>query len=239
MDRVGRDTCAGSRGSATGLNLPCDHAGAAVAVALAAPVIREASPLLTMSTPAVAVVIMLGLLAPEGAFAPRSPASVSTAPDTRAGPSRSARPRVIRGLGLALMVLAGLTAVAIPVAGGPAALVLIKVATGLVAQTLFSLSEEVGWRGYMLPRMGGFRILPAMLLVGLLHGVWHLPLMLATDFYHPDGDARIVVPMFLITLTRAGVSNGFLRHWTGSIRPVAHARSATDTDWDLTGKVSL
>ena len=77
-----------------------------------------------------------------------------------------------------------------------------------------------------------------LLLVGFLHGVWHLPLMLATDFYHPGGDARLVVPMFLLTLTLAGVFYGFLRLWTGSIWPVALAHAATNTVWDLTGKFS-
>jgi membrane protease YdiL (CAAX protease family) len=211
----------------------------AVGVALAAPVIGEASLLLTMFTPAVAVVIMLGLLAPEGGFR----AALAGVGLDRAGykgwPIAVGTPALIHGLGLALMLLAGLTAVAIPTTGGPAALVLLKVATGLVAQTLFSLAEEVGWRGYMLPRMGGFRVLPAMLLVGLMHGVWHLPLMLTTEFYHSVGDARIVVPMFLITLTLAGVFFGFLRLWTKSIWPVALAHAATNTAWDLTGIVSV
>ena len=55
---------------------------------------------------------------------------------------------------------------------------------GLAVGTLFALGEEIGWRGYMLPRLLGRGVVPAMLLVGFLHGVWHLPLMLTTDYYH-------------------------------------------------------
>ena len=212
--------------------------GFAVAVALSAPLTGEASPLLTMFTPALAVAIMLGFLAPEGGFRAALAGLGLDCAGLRAWPVAIAVPALIFGVGLALMALAGLTQVAIPAATAPFGLVLLKVATGFVAQMLFSLAEEVGWRGYMLPRMGGFRIFPAMLLVGFLHGVWHLPLMLATDFYHPGGDARLVVPMFLLTLTLAGVFYGFLRLWTGSIWPVALAHAATNTVWDLTGKFS-
>jgi membrane protease YdiL (CAAX protease family) len=40
--------------------------------------------------------------------------------------------------------------------------------------------EEIGWRGYLPPKLatGYPRLAPA--LVGLLHGIWHLPLMLLT-----------------------------------------------------------
>ena len=35
-----------------------------------------------------------------------------------------------------------------------------------------------------------------MLLVGFLHGVWHLPLMLTTDYYTQHGNPLLVVPLF-------------------------------------------
>lgn len=39
-----------------------------------------------------------------------------------------------------------------------------------------SLGEEPGWRGFALPRMQPlYGPLPATLLLGFLHGVWHLP----------------------------------------------------------------
>ncbi len=105
--------------------------------------------------------------------------------------------------------------------------------------TLFALGEETGWRGYMLPRLTGLAIVPAMLLVGFLHGVWHLPLMLTTDYYHSTGNPLIVVPLFLVTLTLAGVFYGFLRIWTGSVWPVAIAHAAANTAWNLSGKVAV
>jgi membrane protease YdiL (CAAX protease family) len=39
-----------------------------------------------------------------------------------------------------------------------------------------SLGEEVGWRGYLLPRLAPrWGLVPAALAIGLLWGLWHLP----------------------------------------------------------------
>jgi membrane protease YdiL (CAAX protease family) len=72
-----------------------------------------------------------------------------------------------------------------------------------------------------------------MLLVGFLHGVWHLPLMLTTDYYHNSGNPLLVVPLFLVTLTLAGVFYGFLRLWTGSVWPVAIAHAMVNMAWEI------
>ncbi len=117
-------------------------------------------------------------------------------------------------------------------------LVALKLAIGLIITTLLALLEEVGWRGYMLPRMTGLGVGTAMLVTGLLHGVWHLPLVLLTDYYHV-GDMRIVAPLFLVTLTLAGVFYGFLRLWTGSVWPVAVAHAAANTVWATVGALSV
>lgn len=69
-----------------------------------------------------------------------------------------------------------------------------------------------------IPGMANRRAAPA--LVGFLHGVWHLPLMLLTTAYHPVGNRFIVVPIFLATLTVAGIFFGYLRDASGSIWPV-------------------
>ena len=77
-----------------------------------------------------------------------------------------------------------------------------------------------------------------MLLVGLLHGLWHLPIMLTTDFYHSTGNPFLVVPLFLITLTLAGVFYGFLRIWTASVWPVAIAHSTANMAWEITNEMT-
>jgi membrane protease YdiL (CAAX protease family) len=62
--------------------------------------------------------------------------------------------------------------------------------------------------------------------VGLLHGIWHLPLVfLATDGYLTEGNRWIIVPLFLAVFTASGPVYGWLRRTTGSVYPavLAHA----------------
>jgi membrane protease YdiL (CAAX protease family) len=81
-------------------------------------------------------------------------------------------------------------------------------------------------------------LVAAMLIVGFLHGLWHLPLLLTTDLYHASGDPWIVAPLFLVTLTLAGVFYGYLRVTTGSIWPVAGAHAAVNIAWGISTEVS-
>jgi membrane protease YdiL (CAAX protease family) len=99
----------------------------------------------------------------------------------------------------------------------------INLAINIVIVSFFAFFEEIGWRGYMLPKIatGYPRLAPA--LVGFLHGVWHLPLMLLTTAYNPVGNRLIVVPLFLAILTTAGILYGYLRNASGSLWPVVIA----------------
>ena len=75
--------------------------------------------------------------------------------------------------------------------------------------------------------------LRALLLSGLLHGIWHLPLILLTPFYHPGGNRAIVVGLFLLTLTAAGVLYGYLRLTSESVWPVGIAHGVYNSAWNL------
>ncbi len=50
---------------------------------------------------------------------------------------------------------------------------------------LIALGEEIGWRGYLLPRLMPLGKLRAYLLSGVIWGLWHLPLILI-GFTYPD-----------------------------------------------------
>ena len=95
------------------------------------------------------------------------------------------------------------------------------------------LGEEIGWRGYLQPHLMGLGVRKALLWTGLLHGIWHLPVILwSPQFYHPEGNRLIIVPLFLITLTLAGVLYGYLRLTTESVWPAAIAHSSFNIFWD-------
>ncbi len=91
---------------------------------------------------------------------------------------------------------------------------------------LATMGEEIGWRGYLLPRLLVLGQTRALLLSGLMHGLFHLPLMLLTPFYHGLGNPMIVVPLFLLALTAAGVWYGYLRLTSQSAWPAAVAHTS-------------
>ncbi|MCB0123530.1 MAG: CPBP family intramembrane metalloprotease [Caldilineaceae bacterium] len=105
----------------------------------------------------------------------------------------------------------------------------VKLFIHIVIMTIATLGEEIGWRGYLLPRLLPLGRVRAVLLSGLLHGMWHLPLILLTPFYHGVGNRWIVVPLFLFMLTAAGIFYGYLRLMSGSVWPGALAHSVFNT----------
>ncbi|MDP1703000.1 MAG: CPBP family intramembrane metalloprotease [Aestuariivirga sp.] len=205
----------------------------AVAVAFTLPFPGEVNLVATMMTPAIATLIMLAWIAPEGGLRKVLSLLGLDRAGFRGWPLAIAGPAVVHLAGLFILTVAGLAVFAAPQLSGSVGFAIFKISTGLAIGTLFALGEEIGWRGYMLPRLLGRGVVPAMLLVGFLHGVWHLPLMLATDLYHNSGNPLLVVPLFLVTLTLAGVFFGFLRLWTGSVWAVAIAHAAANTAWEL------
>ena len=191
--------------------------GLAVLVALFGPTGTDAIQILNMLTVTVGVLLMLLVITPDGYH--------------RAGWVQLGLHRA----GFRYWPLALLGPAAVLVASYGAATLLggvtwrfepdtvINLAINIVIISFFAFFEEIGWRGYMLPKLQTSypRLAPA--LVGFLHGVWHLPLMLLTTAYNPAGNRLIVVPLFLAILTVAGILYGYLRNESGSLWPVVIA----------------
>ena len=65
------------------------------------------------------------------------------------------------------------------------------------------LGEELGWRGYLLPTIRSLGRNRALVIVGLVHATWHVPLILLTTLYHSDGNRLVVMPLFFATVVAA------------------------------------
>jgi membrane protease YdiL (CAAX protease family) len=144
-------------------------------------------------------------------------------------------PLVVLGLSYSLVWGLGLARLVIPdtIEGTPVNFVFPLLLLAFIAKKTItsSLGEELGWRGYFLPRLAAIGARRAMFLSGLLHGVWHLPLIFFTPFYHGDGNRFLVVSLFLAALTIAGAVFGYLRLTTDSVWPCAIAHSAHNMYW--------
>lgn len=82
-----------------------------------------------------------------------------------------------------------------------------------------TLGEEIGFRGYLLPRLLELGPTKAVVISGFLHGTWHLPVLLLTSFYLTEGNHLLTIPLFLMLLTAGGVMYGVLRLTTDSLWP--------------------
>lgn len=119
---------------------------------------------------------------------------------------------------IALNALLGFTTLTVPLVEW-LPLLLAVTAAQLLPRMLFSLSEEFGWRGYMEPRLAllGMTDLPRHVLVGLLWGVWHFPLILGTDY--TSVPLWIFLPLFLAATIFLAIIFGQMRKGSGSVWP--------------------
>jgi membrane protease YdiL (CAAX protease family) len=104
---------------------------------------------------------------------------------------------------------------------------------GILALT-FSLGEEIGIRGYLLPKLlplGGGR---ALALSGLVWATWHMPLILLTTVF-PVGNKLISLPLFYGTVVAASFFYGYLRIYTGSVWPASIAHAVHNSAWGALG----
>lgn len=140
-------------------------------------------------------------------------------------------PMAVVGLGYALLWGSGLADVGANEATngyGLAMLPVLLLTNTVFASVTVSLTEEIGWRGYLLPNLGYLGTRRSLLVSGFLHGAWHLPFIFLTDLYHADGNRWLVVPLFMVAVTCSGVFMGWLRLRTGSVWPAVLAHSANN-----------
>jgi membrane protease YdiL (CAAX protease family) len=81
--------------------------------------------------------------------------------------------------------------------------------------------EEFGWRGYVLPRLEArFSPVTATLILGILWGLWHLPIVAADPEFQHGLDVAALLPVVALSLVSV-VGYAFLLTWlfnrTGSV----------------------
>ena len=91
--------------------------------------------------------------------------------------------------------------------------------------------EELGWRGYALPRLADrFGLGPASILLGVIWALWHLPL-----FFAPVGDTfGQSFPLYLMSVTALSVTMAWLYMQTrGSLLLLMLFHSAINNTKDI------
>ncbi|MBB5867791.1 membrane protease YdiL (CAAX protease family) [Allocatelliglobosispora scoriae] len=89
--------------------------------------------------------------------------------------------------------------------------------------------EEWGWRGYLLNRLRDrIGTWPALITIGLICGVWHLPFWVGPWFSMNAAQRQTVIP-FTIFCVFFGVLLGLLRLASGSIWPAVVGHAVNNT----------
>jgi CAAX protease family protein len=104
-------------------------------------------------------------------------------------------------------------------------------AVATAISTPVQAGEEIGWRGYALPRLAArWGLGPASVLLGLIWACWHLPLFFisATD---TSGQS---FPLYLLQVIALSVAFGWLYgHTNGSLLPVMLMHAAVNNTKDI------
>jgi membrane protease YdiL (CAAX protease family) len=108
---------------------------------------------------------------------------------------------------------------------------------GVFALT-FVLGEEIGMRGYLQPRLMSLGRTRALLLVGLVWGTWHMPLIFLTPIF-PPGNLLLFFPLFYGTVVAASFFYGYLRIYTGSVWPASIGHSVHNVAWGTLGAFTV
>lgn len=129
-----------------------------------------------------------------------------------------------RELVAAQLAAAGVDTLPMPIA----TLVVVQcaaVAGGALINTIPALGEEIGWRGWLLPRLLPLGPVPAILVSGVIWGLWHAPLVLL-GYNYPDAPGWLGVLAMMGMCTVVGGVFGWLRLRSGSVWPSALAHGS-------------
>jgi membrane protease YdiL (CAAX protease family) len=88
-----------------------------------------------------------------------------------------------------------------------------------------ALGEELGWRGWLLPKLMPLGAVPAILISGVIWGLWHAPLILL-GYNYPDAPGWLGVTMMIGMCILFGAIFGWLRLRSDSVWPAALAHAA-------------
>lgn len=147
---------------------------------------------------------------------------------------------VVGGVPLDLENLSGFRALIEPqlAAAGPEALALLATTpihviaalqvSNILFNTLFAalfvFGEEFGWRGWLLPALMPIGVWPALIVSGVIWGLWHTPIILmGYNYARPD---LVGVLMMVVFCVLSGIVLGWLRLRTGSVWPAVFGHAA-------------
>ncbi|WP_308799837.1 CPBP family intramembrane glutamic endopeptidase [Agromyces silvae] len=143
-----------------------------------------------------------------------------------------------QAMGLIRLDLSGVSAITatIEATGGQAAAMDVSVIVAVnlatlplitIVNSVAAFGEEIGWRGWLLPSLRPLGTMPALLISGVIWGVWHAPLILLGYNYQRTDLAG--VGFMVVFCVLVGILIGWLRLRSASVWPAVIAHGALNT----------
>jgi membrane protease YdiL (CAAX protease family) len=93
--------------------------------------------------------------------------------------------------------------------------------TGMIPSVAHALGEEIGWRGFLTPRLiARLGFTKGALATGVIWTAWHLPILLFAD-YNSGTPWWFGMPCFLVMVVSISIVLAWLRLRSGSVWPCA------------------
>jgi membrane protease YdiL (CAAX protease family) len=96
---------------------------------------------------------------------------------------------------------------------------------GLVINSVFALGEELGWRGFLVPKLAErFTFAQTAVISGIIWASWHMPLIIFAD-YNGGTPPRYSIACFAVMVVGISFPMAWLRLRSGSVWPavILHA----------------
>ncbi len=96
-----------------------------------------------------------------------------------------------------------------------------------------SLGEELGWRGYLLPKLLNLTSnkLSAYLITGMVWAIWHFPVIFIAKSYNTEGNLFYTTSLFVVVVLVVSIIIGELKMKSKSIWTASLFHSAHNTVW--------
>jgi membrane protease YdiL (CAAX protease family) len=140
---------------------------------------------------------------------------------------------------LVIVSVPGLMAVntILAVASGAASLLefdvakyLTAVLPGLGVFTVFAIFEEIGWRGYLVPKLAaaGWNDFISYAIVGVVWAAWHLPYLTDLAWIYTPGDKTLFIVLFFTNTIAYAMVYHEIRLAAGSVWPAVLMHALTN-----------
>ncbi len=104
---------------------------------------------------------------------------------------------------------------------------LVNVVIGAVINTVPAVGEELDWRGYLFPRLLRLGTVPAIVVSGVVWGLWHAPL-LVLGYNYPGTSPAVAIAAMCGMTTVMGAILAWVRMRSNSVWPAALGHGAVN-----------